>query len=582
MNFLATHELVISTLSPVHIGCGEDYEPTNYVIDDKGVLHALEASALARAGGEPLMADLARALEIDDAIRQLRAVHAALQRHRDKLAPAAVAQVPMCKGVLAHYRQTQDARNDFNRNGIERTTFNPITQHPYLPGSSLKGAMRTAWLWQRGAGHNPLPQQLLDEIARFNDMIEEYELGGGKIGLRLKTIHSRRDYGTARKDIERALQSAANALDAQWLGGRFETDPLRALKIGDAQALDADIEREIRFCLNRSRSGRRTQAQSSNLYTRLEYICEHQPAAFGLAINLQRLESIAGRTDRQGKSLAPMREQLIDWQDLVRACNNYYLPRLENDLRVVRILKPNSQWAFHTAKLLDEGLRDQIGKGEVLLLRVGKHGGADSNTVDGRQIKIMLNEDRRQNNGREEKIRLYVFDSAPRTSWYCGDDLDSPSDLMPHGWVVISRPGLAWQEHMAGHERRMERHRLAEAAQRRQAEEAEKAKQEAERAAARAAALAAMTPNQRLIADFIATCQKRAEQLNGGKDKPNTTLHNKAREMVKAAKESADWTQEEKQRLADAIEEWLPKLIERLDAKETRKQLKLAELRSAG
>lgn len=100
--------------------------------------------------------------------------------------------------------------------------------------------------------------------------------------------------------------------------------------------------------------------------------------------------------------------------------------------------------------------------------------------------------------------------------------------------------------------------------------------------AAEAARRKTMSENQRHIAEFIAKCQKRAEELNGGKDKPNTTLHNNARELVKAAKESADWTQEEKQTLADAIEEWLPRLIERLDAKETRKQLKLAELRGAG
>ena len=45
MNFLDTYDLVISTLSPVHVGCGEDYEPTNYVIDDD-TLHAFDPSKL--------------------------------------------------------------------------------------------------------------------------------------------------------------------------------------------------------------------------------------------------------------------------------------------------------------------------------------------------------------------------------------------------------------------------------------------------------------------------------------------------------------------------------------------------------
>lgn len=581
MNFLDTHDLVISTLSPVHIGCGEDYEPTNYVIDDKGVLHALEAPALACAGGESLMADLAKALDWDDSIKQLRGVHVALQRHRDKLAPAALAHVPMCKGVLAHYRQTQDARNDFNRNGIERTAFNPISQRPYLPGSSLKGAMRTAWLCERGAGRNPLSRPVLEMIARFNGMIEEYELGSGKIGLRLKTAHTRRDYENARKDIEKELQGTANSLDTLWLGGDFETDPLRALKVGDAQPIDPDIEREIRFCLNRSRSGRRTQAQSKNLYTRLEYISEHQPSAFGLNINLHRLESIAGRTNHNGKPLAPQHEQLIDWRALIRACNDYYLPRLDNDLRVARSLKPDSAWVAHTTELLAAGLREEIRAVDTLLLRIGKHGGADSNTVDGRQIKIMLNEDKRLNYGKEEKIRLYVFDPEPRTSWYSGDDLESPADLMPHGWIVISKAKLAWQERMAGHQRRSTRKRLAEETARRRADEEADARREAEEAAARAAALAVMTENQRRIADFTTAGATRAGQLlAGNKDKPNTALHQKARDLAKAALEGTDWTVDEKQAAADAIEEWIPKIIERMDVKETRKSLKLTNLRT--
>lgn len=111
---------------------------------------------------------------------------------------------------------------------------------------------------------------------------------------------------------------------------------------------------------------------------------------------------------------------------------------------------------------------------------------------------------------------------------------------------------------------------------RREIEDARQARAERE---SRADALAAMTENQRRIETFIDRCRKRFEQLSGNKDKPNTTLHNEARALVKAAQEGADWTAEEKRALADAIEEWLPKLIEKMDAKEARKQLKLAALR---
>ena len=38
--------LSISTLSPIHIGCDEVYEPSNFVIHD-GLLHALDHAELA-------------------------------------------------------------------------------------------------------------------------------------------------------------------------------------------------------------------------------------------------------------------------------------------------------------------------------------------------------------------------------------------------------------------------------------------------------------------------------------------------------------------------------------------------------
>ncbi|MFN3752396.1 MAG: hypothetical protein ACK4SR_13640, partial [Thiobacillus sp.] len=69
----------------------------------------------------------------------------------------------------------------------------------------------------------------------------------------------------------------------------------------------------------------------------------------------------------------------------------------------------------------------------------------------------------------------------------------------------------------------------------------------------------------------------RAEQLRGGKDRPNTLYHDKARQLAKAALEG-DWSAEEKRAAAEAIAEWLPKVVA-VDMKDERKKLKLAVLR---
>ena len=43
-----TRALTISTLSPIHLGCDEVYEPSNFVIHD-GLLHALDPADLAES-----------------------------------------------------------------------------------------------------------------------------------------------------------------------------------------------------------------------------------------------------------------------------------------------------------------------------------------------------------------------------------------------------------------------------------------------------------------------------------------------------------------------------------------------------
>ncbi|TSE30395.1 type III-B CRISPR module RAMP protein Cmr6 [Tepidimonas charontis] len=125
----------------------------------------------------------------------------------------------------------------------------------------------------------------------------------------------------------------------------------------------------------------------------------------------------------------------------------------------------------------------------------------------------------------------------------------------------------------------------AEAMERTEKERAKRAA-EAERQRAEAeqqARLVSLSPNLRLIEEFKLRARERFEQLRGGKDRTNTYLHTEAQRLVKAALEGEGWTAEEKRALAEAIEAWLPKLVERFDRKddwkEARKKLKLAALK---
>jgi CRISPR-associated protein Cmr6 len=103
-----------------------------------------------------------------------------------------------------------------------------------------------------------------------------------------------------------------------------------------------------------------------------------------------------------------------------------------------------------------------------------------------------------------------------------------------------------------------------------------RAQAEAQAAAEHAAKMTSLSANARLTQEFVLACQNKV--LRGGKDKPNTELHAKARSLSKAALEGADWTAEEKLGAALALAEWLPQVVT-VDMKDERKKLKLAVLR---
>lgn len=112
--------------------------------------------------------------------------------------------------------------------------------------------------------------------------------------------------------------------------------------------------------------------------------------------------------------------------------------------------------------------------------------------------------------------------------------------------------------------------------QRAQADALEKAAQRT-----REEKLRELTPAMRLIQAFTSACE---EKLNAGhKDKLNAGLHQRAGALVSDALKDDTYSPDEKLALADALETWLPKIIEKLDKKDdwkdARKKLKLAQLR---
>jgi CRISPR-associated protein Csm5 len=203
--------LVLTPLTPIHIGCGEDFEPTNYVIDE-GVLYPFEATEL------PLD-EADRRLLMQSAnqpgLEAILAVQQFFHDRRDKCRAVSPHAIPVATGAADLYEdrigrvvQSEGAgRGVANELGIERTAHRAYSGRPYLPGSSLKGSARTGWLNE------------VDQVPRGH------------------------------RDPANRPAENANMLEQEILGGCFASDPFRLIEFADAAG--ADLRSRVVFAVDR-------------------------------------------------------------------------------------------------------------------------------------------------------------------------------------------------------------------------------------------------------------------------------------------------------------------------------------------
>lgn len=142
-------EVVIEILSPVHIGCDEVYEPTGFVVDEANsrmtafnpisFVGSLEPSEKQRFSAICAKGSIGSILEIYQFMRGRQAEGR---------------QIRVCPGFVDTYERTlrlqpgneKRIKQELNSFLIPRTSFCPSDERCYIPGSAVKGAVRTAYL----------------------------------------------------------------------------------------------------------------------------------------------------------------------------------------------------------------------------------------------------------------------------------------------------------------------------------------------------------------------------------------------------------------------------------------------------
>lgn len=522
------HRITISTLSPIHVGCDEVYVPSNFVIKDN-LLHQLDMAVIA----DELDASERSALGSKQTVG---AIQQFFKAKRDRFAPLASHMVEVVEGIAREYedkagkttQQGPGGEVTYNLFPIARTAYRAMDDAPYLPGSSLKGSIRTAWL---------------DAINHGEPLKES-----GK---------------NANHEMQQRLLGYKN--------GKFQDDPLRHLQVADAHHGEEVGPAPARILYAASKKKRPSERGTSKLYVYLETI----PAMLD--------DAFSGEIRLTGNK--------ISWRNLCDACNNFYWPQLDAELTHAHLAGMMDQgWLNLMKGLFADELKIMRENHQGFLLRVGRHSGAESVTLNGvRNIKIL---------GKPGDPPTYRPETTEKR--FASQTRAAVDGLMPFGWLWVEccedqyqHVSIAARAKLKPHahklrsvqrdrqstvdEARLERAATAKAALilQHQAQQAEQRKLDEQQA--RMAVLESMNPNLRHIEELRAEIEQRL--ASGKKITVSDQFYGqRIKTFALQALDSSEWSADEKIALADMLQDWAGKLVA-LDAKDLRKQLKLNALR---
>jgi CRISPR-associated protein Csm5 len=217
-------------------------------------------------------------------------------------------------------------------------------------------------------------------------------------------------------------------LEADLLGGSFASDPFRLVEVADASS--SDLRSRVVFAIDRRKQPRR-DGKEKDLFVRREAISGGQ--LHGLRGEVRFKSPPAWARPPHVPSAG---KRIGDFASVARACNGFYLQRLNADLATLRVLSADP-WIGDFEGLI-EALRPALLEGRMMLLRVGRHSGAESVTLDRlRWIRI-----------RGGRHREDYWAREATTLWLAAEQEDSASEVRPFGWLLVERADSPREEHL--------------------------------------------------------------------------------------------------------------------------------------
>jgi len=570
--FEAHVEYQVTTLSPLHAGSGFSADPSTCAVlpasDGASELHFFDPARVVALATDTERERLSSKLTSPDAGVLFEAMREFFSRSTERVRTVSQAAVEAPVALAEEF-----SKNAW-RLKLEVQLCARNSAGFYLPGSGVKGAIRTAWiarlLQSRGkADLSAFAPQAAAALTAYNNKV-----------LADQPANER----SLKQELERASRrSIAAAFTAQ--GGDkladLSLDPLRLLKVRDSAALAiTPAAGGIRYVLDLKPLKDEVLIKGLAI-RRLECIHEYQVDCTTLVLDIIDAAPL-DRARRSTRDELPEAEGRPTLAAVTAACNSHYLPLLWHDIAWAQRLPGAGEWAKGIENWLRNGGQAAIEAGQVLLLRIGRHSGADALTLPrARAVKILRGEDPVSGRRRDP-----AYDTrGPRLVRAATLKHKEGVGVAPFGWVLLS-PGplrTALREPLAElYERRFGAWKQRAAHRAARLAEAELRRQQAEAAALaqqqQAEARARMTPNRQaieLLRDaFAANMSPQGKPIQRSL---GDALTRKVFDLLGSALAGA-WLPEERSELAELLAADAHRHI-RLDSKERELKRGLRQLR---
>jgi CRISPR-associated protein Csm5 len=308
---MKTYKVKCEILSPVHIGCGHQIDPLDYVIED-GILYKISFEKLVLSMDDSKRQEFESVVEKGNLVNVRTYVSKNFNKEVD-----AVYRVIVSSQVDRLYKaKIGDIQNQLIINPFIRTQGETL---PFFPGSSIKGAIRTAVVSEQAKQSN---------VPKPATMREEYEFEGKVLGYR-----------------------------------DGKDDPFRAVKIRDTLLRSDELMVKEVKNVSRGRNGGLKANQ-------IQMICEvSQSQITGQTIGFDT-EIIVDDALISTRFLSTA----LGIEQIVESCRTFYRDKMEKEHNK---FYRNSEVTTLSQQMLDAPL----GRG-TFLLRIGRFSGVESVTLD--------------------------------------------------------------------------------------------------------------------------------------------------------------------------------------------------------